>query len=230
MANMMKLAVNDQSPRVVLLADVRGSRERGNPQAGLDELRRRAESTNTHHAADLLVPFAISGGDEIQALLASPSALWGIVEHLDLVTGTPIFRFGCGTGALQTPIAQRTWEMDGVCFHQARAAIERGKAERRWLTFAGFGPPFDGVLDAMARSLQVMREDWTERQRVALVARRNHGTQKATAAGMGIDPTTLSKMLGAAHAREYREIEVAATRLLMSAWDDVHFRSATKGV
>ncbi len=215
---MAKVANNYQSTGIVLLADVRGSRERGNPQTGLDELRRRAESTNIHHAADLLVPFSISGGDEIQALLASPTAFWDIVEHLDLVTGIPIFRFGCGIGALQTPIAQRTWEMDGVCFHQARAAIERGKADRRWLTFAGFGSPFDGVLDAMARSLQVMREDWTERQRVALVARRNHGSQKATAAGMGIDPTTLSKMLSAAHAREYREIQDATTRLLMSAW------------
>ncbi|NTV97361.1 MAG: hypothetical protein HGA75_18430 [Thiobacillus sp.] len=227
---MNNLVKTSQPTGLVLLADVRGSRERGNPVAGLDELRSRAESANLRFAADLLVPFSISGGDEIQALLTSPAALWEIVEYLDLVTGDPIFRFGCGIGALQTAIVARSWEMDGMCFHQARAAIEQGKADRRWMTFAGFGSPVDEVLDAMARSLQVMRADWTVRQRMALVARRNHGSQKETAARMGIDPTTLSKMLSAAHAREYREIEVAATRLLMSVWIDIQYRNATKGV
>ena len=122
---MDNLAKNSQPTGLVLLADVRGSRERGNPVAGLDELRNRAESANQRFAADLLVPFSISGGDEIQALLTSPAALWEIVEHLDLVVGEPIFRFGCGVGALQTAIAARSWEMDGACFHLARGAIER---------------------------------------------------------------------------------------------------------
>lgn len=224
MNNMVNIG---QPAGLVLLADVRGSRERENPVAGLDELRNRAESANQRYAADLLVPFSVSGGDEIQALLTSPTAMLEIVEHLDLVTGVPIFRFGCGFGTLQTAIAARSWEMDGTCFHLAREAIERGKAGRRWMTFAGFGPPFDGVLDAMARSLQVMREDWTERQRAALVARRGHGSQKETAAGMGIDPTTLSKMLRAAHAREYREVQAAARLLMTGLWEDAHGASGT---
>ncbi|MDO9695103.1 MAG: SatD family protein [Candidatus Latescibacteria bacterium] len=219
MNNLVKIS---QPTGLVLLADVRGSRERGNPVAGLDELRNRAESANQRFAADLLVPFSISGGDEIQALLTSPAALWEIVEHLDLVTGEPIFRFGCGVGALQTAIAARSWEMDGACFHLAREAIERGKLEQRWAAFAGFGAPFDGTLDALARSLQVIREDWTERQREALVARKNHESQKETAEAMGIDPTTLSKMLNAAHAKEYREIQHATAQLLTGWWEEGH--------
>ena len=219
---MDKLVKNSQQVGLVLLADVRGSRERGNPVAGLDELRNRAESANLRFAAELLVPFSISGGDEVQALLTSPAAMWEIVEHLDLVTGAPIFRFGCGVGALQTAIAARSWEMDGACFHLARGAIERSKADQRWAAFAGFGTPFDGALDALARSMQVIREDWTERQREALVARRGHGSQKETAEAMGIDPTTLSKMLNAAHAKEYREIQHASTQLLTGLWEEGH--------
>ncbi len=97
--------------------------------------------------------------------------------------------------------------MDGECFHRAREAIKRGKKEKRWVTVAGFGNDGDRILDGIFRIMQVIRVGWTRKQRLAVATRRMNASQTATAKKMGLDDSTLSKMLKAASYRQILEAE-----------------------
>jgi hypothetical protein len=211
---MSKLAKKNPEYSLVVLADVRDSREltdRSELQGGLVRLIGRL---NEQMSGPRDIPFSISGGDEIQGLLQDPSAAVSIIDDMDHLATTFRFRIGVGWGRVATPRASRTWEMDGECFHLARAAIIRGKKEGRWVAVAGFPAAGDQILEGLYRGMQVIREGWTERQRLAVATRKTCSTQSETAEKLGLDDSTLSKMLKAASFKQLVEMETAATRLI----------------
>ena len=211
---MNELAKNNQKMRLVMLGDIRHSRlltDRSSIQTGL---RRLTAQINREMASLISVPFSISGGDEIQALLADPGTLYEVVDNIDLTADLFGMRFGIGWGPLSTPHAERTWEMDGECFHHARQAIAQGKKEDRWVTVGGMGDDGDKVINGVFRLVQVIREGWTDKQRTAVAARKAAITQTQTAEQLGLDTSTLSKMLKAAQYKQLTEMEEAMPALI----------------
>jgi hypothetical protein len=172
------------------------------------------EDINTRLKAELAVPITVSRGDEFQGLLAAPEAVLTVVNAFDSRTNLIAFRYGLGWGPVGTAFRDRTTEMDGACFQHAYAALERGKKEGRWLTFAG--APADGAqaLNAVFRLIQVIRDGWTRKQKAAVTERRVADTLIAAAGKLGIDKSTLSKMLKAAHYAQLLEAEEAVRVLL----------------
>lgn len=217
---MNKLAQNNQQSGMVVLGDVRDSRliaDRPGLQTQLDQLVRRV---NASAAGAIAVPFSIAGGDEIQGMLADPTALLTVINHLDYEAVGFSWRIGVGWGPLSTPLANLTLEMDGECFHHARRAIATGKKDDRWVTVSGIGEAEDAALNGVFRLLQVVRDGWTEKQRLAAAAMwrsiRDEAipTQGAVADKLSLDKTTLSKMLKAAHYKQVTEMEEAMPQLL----------------
>ncbi len=166
----------------------------------------------------LLVGFSLSQGDEIQALAGSLVDAWRIVDAFDSLGDEPRFRFTLGVGEVASAFADRTWDMDGTCFHHARDAMASAKQERRWVAVLGLGETDDRIVNGMIRSLQVVREDWTTRQREAVLVRRETTRQREAAVRLGINQATLSKMLKAAHYGAYMETDDALRRLLQRLW------------
>jgi len=212
---MERLAETNQPFLVALLVDIVRSRELGHRRADVQqELLVRVHQLNAAHGDRLLVPLSLSAGDEIQCLLRRPGDAPVLIDALDLPAREYRLRFALGFGDVQTDFRATTYQMDGGCFVAARLALEEGRRRDRWATARGFGEEGDRILDGLLGALQVSRDGWTGRQREAILRRRDHTTLKATAATMGIDPSTLSKMLKAAHQKRHDEAETALALLL----------------
>lgn len=211
---MMDMVNTGQDSWSVILGDQISSRIMDNRDQELIAQRQRLEEINGLFSERLAVPFTSTGGDEIQALVSSPHTAWDILETFDANSWLLQFRFTVGVGTLATSLRQRTSEMDGPCFHLAREAMEDAKRERRWVMFRGMGERRDAEVNGVVRALQVIREGWTDRQRLAFCTRRHAELQVVAAELMGLDQSTMSKMLKAAHYSDYREIENVLRSLL----------------
>ena len=217
---MDKLAERNQY-YLALLGDIRRSRSR------FPRIRERAQSefldiiedVNARHRSKLAVPFSVSRGDEFQGLLSRPDSALEIIDAFDARTDLFSFRYGLGWGEVGTAFRPRTTEMDGSCFLNAYGALERCKTENRWVAFEGAPVEREHVVNAGFRSIQVIRDGWTTKQKTAVNMRRGRDTMSATAVAMGIDKSTLSKMLKAAHYEQLLEME-GAVRILLREYLD----------
>ncbi|MBU0742274.1 SatD family protein [bacterium] len=172
------------------------------------------DAVNADFRRDLAVPFSIAKGDEFQGLLAAPEYALAIIDAFDSRSDHFTFRYGLGWGTIETAFRSRTTEMDGTCFHNAYGALVRGKKEDRWATCSGAPDAHERVINGMLGLIQVIRDGWTARQRTAVTERRRMPTLTATSEGMGIDKSTLSKMLKAANYSQLLAAEEAMKILL----------------
>ncbi len=112
--------------------------------------------------------FAVTLGDEFQALLTTADPVWEI-GHETRQTSAP--------------------EVDGPCFHAARAALEAAKRHRLLFTFGGFDP----ALTAFAQYYSALYWSWTSRQRRAATLLRL-GTPAFAAAQLKVDRSAVSHL------------------------------------
>lgn len=220
-ATMNNMPTKSQAIHAAVLFDQVGSRNSSDRDAELSAIRRQIRVINDELSDILIVPISMSRGDELQALVRDPVAAWRIVETFDTESRGRAFRFTIGVGEVTTRYTDSTWEMDGPCFHRARDAMQHARKSKRWVTFRGFDGRRDGILDGAARMLQLIRSGWTERQREAYSCRRRSNLQITAAKSMGLDQSTLSKILKAAHYKEYIEMESAMMDLLDLFWGEL---------
>lgn len=153
---------------VAIIADVVGSRElatarRARLQAAL-RIELAAWNRRPAWRPHLAARFAVTAGDEIQGLLTPGAPLWSITHTLRAAFPDVDWIVACGRGPIATGLAPTAPEIDGPCFHAARAALDAAKAERLVLTFAGFR---DERLPAFAAYYSALYWSWTRRQRRA---------------------------------------------------------------
>ncbi len=172
------------------------------------------EKVNEAYHSKLAVPFSVSRGDEFQGLLSTPESVVEIIDAFDSRSYLFSFRYGLGWGRVGTAFRPRTTEMDGTCFLNAYSALERGKKEDRWVTFSGAPEDHERIINAYFASIQLIRDGWTTKQKSAVTERRGRLTQAVTAEMMGIDKSTLSKMLKAAKYKQLLDAEEAMALLL----------------
>lgn len=162
---------------VALIADATASRllpaaSRARLQAAL---RGSLAEFNRRYRAALAARFGVTQGDELQCLLTSPTPLWE-VAHAIRATFTEVdWVIGCGRGPVTTSLAGGNLaapEVDGPCFHHARAAVASAKADRQLLAFQGFGDA-DPTLNGFAAYYSAVYWSWTSRQRQAATAWRS---------------------------------------------------------
>src|SRR2546423_1746499 len=148
---------------VALIADATASRllppaRRARLQA---DARTAAQQLNRRYARVLAARFAVTLGDELQCLLPSPAPLWEIAHQIRARLPAVDWVVGCGLGTISTPLASTAPEIDGPCFHQARAALDRAKRLRLVFTFGGFPSGVDPLADYYG----ALYWSWTPRQR-----------------------------------------------------------------
>jgi len=131
-------------------------------------LREALPKLTRRYAKALAARFAITLGDEVQCLLHDTSAIWAITHEIRHAFPDVEWIVACGRGPITTKLAGSDAplapadEVDGPCFHDARAGVEAAKAERRILTFVGFANP---PLDGWAAYYSALYWSWTSRQR-----------------------------------------------------------------
>jgi len=151
-------------------------------RAALPELNRRYR-----HA--LAARFAVTLGDELECLLTSAAAVWDIAHDIRARFPAVPWVVACGRGAISTPLARTAPEVDGPCFHAARAAMERAKRHRLVFAFGGFPPG----LEPLASYYSALYWSWTPRQRLAATLLRL-GSAAAAAARLKVDRSAISHL------------------------------------
>src|SRR5256712_10838005 len=148
---------------IALIADAIASRDLpATARARLQAEPRGAVRSRTHRSRRVLAArFAIPLGDELQCLLATPQPVWDLAHDVRARLPTVDWVVACGRGAITTPLAPTAPEMDGPCFHEARAAMDRAKRQRQVFAFGGFAP----ALEPLASYYSALYWSWTPRQR-----------------------------------------------------------------
>jgi len=205
-----------QPPRAYLaaIADIRGSRRLADRRGVQERLRQALDHLDRRFADVIAARFAITTGDEFQVLLSDPAAGVPVVVACDEALPELSLRWGLGWGALATRREERAVGMDGPCFHAARQAIDWAADHDRWLAARGLDAGAEQALDGIFALLGAVRAGWTAKQAAAVAGRRQVGTQRALAAELDIDPSTLSKRLKSALYEEVTAAEAAAASLL----------------
>ena len=180
---------------VAVLADAIGSRAlppqtrarlQARIHAGLKDLNRRRAWRPTIAAG-----FAIARGDEIEGLLKDAEQVWDIVHWLRGTFADVDWIVACARGPISTALAPTALEVDGPCFHAARAALEDAKGRRQVLTFRGFAP----LVDALAAYYSALYWSWTPRQRrQASELRLQDASVLAVGNRLNVHPTAISHM------------------------------------
>src|SRR2546428_8184466 len=130
---------------IALIADATASRALPPPRrARLQHALRRALAEQPRRwRTALAARFALTLGDEVQALLTTADPVWAITHEMRFRFPDVEWVVACGRGAIATRLERGTTapEVDGPCFHAARTALEQAKRRRLLLPFGGFGPP-----------------------------------------------------------------------------------------
>lgn len=207
------------SPRcIAIIGDVVQSRRIADRPAAQDRLRHFLGYLNAAYRADLLAPFRISRGDEVQALLRRahviPDLLWEPLIHFS----HPI-RFGIGLGELTTGLNADPRQTDGPAWWNARSALQNSvQTKRTGGVLMGFGERDDTVLTALATLLQHLRSRLTSRQLTVVSQLRAGEDMVRVAHQLRVTKQAISSIASAAGWRAYQEGE-GAWRTLLSGHD-----------
>jgi len=176
---------------VALIADAIASRELSPAvRARLQtDIRAALKELNRRYARVLAARFAVTLGDELQCLLATPQPVWDLAHHVRARLPAVDWVIACGRGPIATPLAPTAPEVDGPCFHAARAAMDRAKRHRQVFAFGGFAP----ALDPLASYYSALYWSWTPRQRRAAALLRQ-GDAIAAAARLDVDRSAVSHL------------------------------------
>jgi hypothetical protein len=150
---------------IAVLADASGSRAlppRGRARLQA-QLHARLKDLNKHRAWRPVIAagFAIARGDEIEGLLKDAGPVWDIAHWLRTAFADVDWIIACARGPISTALAATAPEVDGPCFHAARAALEEAKQRRQVFTLRGF----PAAVDALAAYYSALYWSWTPRQR-----------------------------------------------------------------
>ncbi len=165
-----------------LLAPRLRTRLQADLRAALPELNRR-------YRGALAARFAVTLGDELQCLLTISAPLWELAHDLRARLPHVAWVVACGRGPISTPLAPTAPEVDGPCFHAARAAMERAKRQRLVFAFGGF----PAALDPLASYYSALYWSWTPRQRRAATLLRLLSPADA-AARLHVDRSAISHL------------------------------------
>lgn len=181
---------------VAVLADAVGSRTLPPKQrAALQERLRTALRTQVNRRRQwqphLAAGFAISRGDELEGLLRDPAIVWDFAHWLRAAFAEVDWTIACARGPISTALAPTAPEVDGPCFHDARAALDAAKKRRQVFTFRGFAP----TVDALAGYYSALYWSWTPRQRrQAAALRLDAAAAPQVAASHRVHPTAISHL------------------------------------
>lgn len=178
---------------VALIADAVASRRLEGPARARLQTRLRAAvpAYTRRWRRHVAAGFAVTLGDEVQGLLTGAEPVWVIAHQLRHDFPEVDWTVACGRGTLVTAIPRGATapELDGSCFHEARAALADAKRARLLFAFGGFGP----ALAPFVHYYSALYWSWTPRQRHAATLLRL-GSPAEAATALRIDRSAVSHL------------------------------------
>lgn len=174
-----------------------------------------------HHPL-LITPFALSRGDEIQAVCQGALQCCRLVRQLRYICLPLRLRVGLGIGRIETGVgSQNPWDMNGSGFVRARGALDRLKRIRRPATSMDSGNErLDAVGNALLAAMDAIESRWTKGQWEAVHAYENLGTYELAGEALGVALQNVEKRCRAASWPAIRQAEEALEILGSILQDD----------
>lgn len=174
----------------------------------------------------LLTPFAVSRGDEIQAVLDGWLQYPEVIRRLRYAVYPLALRVGIGLGELSDEsLRHDPWSMNGEPFYRARRAVEQEKKTKVSVTrvISDF-PEVDELVNSMYRLMDVMEQGWSQKQWEAIQTYERVGNYEQAASILGIRFQNVQKRCKAAHWHEIRHAESVLSRVYLGPWCSPHSR------
>ncbi len=191
----------------VLTADIHQSRLQEDRQSLQSKIEALLAEANTTFQSEIKVLFSVTLGDEWQGVVNNLAAGYKIATFF-LEEFHPVrLAIGLGEGLVETEWRSRSAEMDGEAFHRSRHALEEAKKAGRALYFASSHSQEDLLFNALARLLQLMREDWSEKQFKKFKLYKQFRNESKTAREIGVSQSDIHQTLLAIHAADYLQAE-----------------------
>lgn len=190
---------------VVLLADVRGSRELEGRQDLSREMRRQLQEVNQRHESAFVAPLEFQKGvDELGAVLEAGSEGARVLTEAWIALHPVEARFSLVYGELDVvPEGEETSIrlFDGPAIHEASRSIEEMKRTGTLVDLRmGSDDRSDRRLSLLASLLYLRILEWTPRQLELYLAYRRMGSQKEVADHFEIAQPSVSEALAKARA------------------------------
>src|SRR5487761_679546 len=183
----------------VLIADVIASGSRSRLPALLHDRLRQA--TRAHRGRKLiLLPYAVTAGDEFQANTARLEAIPWLLLDLRRRLQPISLCIGIGIGEVAGRIRPPVSELDGEAFRMARRALESlkksGGRKRAALTaFCTRDAEFDSLVNLIYQLQDTLVHRMTQKQWKTFAAQIENGRMEDTARAMGLNISTVSRNL-----------------------------------
>lgn len=193
----------------VILADVISSGARKRLPALLHK--RLREATHAHRRRKLiLLPYAVTAGDEFQTITANLAQLPWLLLDLRARLQPISLRIGVGIGEVPGRIVPPVNQLDGPAFRMARQALDSLKRARKAASLTAFRTP-NGEFDQLANLLYTLQDTlvrkMTRKQWRTLAVRLEHRGIRDTARALRLDSSTVSRNLKRAY---YSQLVAAA--------------------
>ena len=199
----------------VLLADVVGSRSIADRAAFDKKLQAGLQAAAQMFQIAFEMPLQVwKGLDEVAAVLKTPVELYSIINVIQNAIAPEKFRFVLVRGSIDVvPQNGDVRQADGPVFHQAAAAIQQLKKEGLLFSCSTGDALWDSAFSTQLNLLLLVKEGWTERQRLVYNAYVSSGRQEEVAAELQVTQQTVSKTLQAIKAAQVQKLEAA-----LQAW------------
>lgn len=186
----------------VLTADVIDSRK-----AGLDQDALTHSLNELAHPA-LLVPFAVSRGDEVQGIMSGWLSAPQLVRMLRWQCRPHTLRIGIGIGYHDGPFEVDPWKLSGPAFFRARKALESIAATKDPATrVVTEEDGMDTLINSVWLLLDTLMSGWTPGQWEAVMTYEQAGTYDAAAKILGVAAQNVQTRCTAAHWQQIHQAE-----------------------
>jgi hypothetical protein len=186
----------------VITADVIQSRKSGLDQAALTHSLREIA-----HPA-LLIPFAVSRGDEVQGVISGWMSVPQMVRMLRWRCRPLQLRIGIGIGYYDGRLGDDPWKLSGPSFFLARKALDGIAASKDPATRVATGEDgLDPLINSLWLLLDTLMSRWTPGQWEAVMTYEETGTYAAAAKVLDVAAQNVQKRCKAAHWHQIRQAE-----------------------
>jgi hypothetical protein len=163
------------------------------------------------HKADILSPYTITAGDEIQAVFGSADNVFRDAIVILASIYPEKIRFSFSAGALITPVnPNQSIGMDGPAFYTAREGIDRLKKSGDLFHISGEGIPDLQLLQSCLQLLSFQIKDWKPNRLQTLMF-----LQEATPVKV------IAEKLKVSEQAIYKTINAGALEVVMQLFDEI---------
>lgn len=211
-------------PYGVLLADVIASGTRKRLPALLNNLLREASHAHRRHRF-VLLPYAVTAGDEFQTITDNLEAIPWLLLDLRSRLQPISLRIGVGIGEVGGPVAAPVNQMDGAAFRLARQALDGVKQARKSPALTAFRST-NGEFDQTANLIYALHDTlvrkMTAKQWKTVGARIEHGNVGDTARALRLDESTVSRNLKRGYYGQLVAVADGVEQLIGERFSQVH--------